>query len=631
MRIFHKRSVFASFFCVVLLTWWSLPGLAGAATRNTIPSDEPAKVRLRIRAHADYDFRRQTVDWRKEVREVVQAAAERFEVVGVELDLVDLRAWERSSAPKLEEDLKVLARLDDGEGVDVVLGFVAADPVFSNDVHSLGMAIPFSRYAVVRNIRASVSREAIAVRAMPWTSSASIDDTVAGRYRHRKGSVLAHEIGHTLGAHHTHDRFRVMHPIYDHRQHGFSREAVELFSCALTHRNRASDEDYVAWYQDAIAHIERRKQWGSLSGDERDTIELLSERIAMLSREDDDAVSASNGEPNSSGLSESAAGAPPTSPLPLVPAPDRWAALSEPDRVSLHRVFAAFEAGQHDAAWEQLFALRERYRDVGAMQSLSCQLASRMDHKKARSICELALVVDPSDPIPALEMLASQQHQPRLDKRESEHIKAACSRRTSLKPDAMLFAGQVLLSYGAYSCVASLVERMPADKRPTLDAQLREARGRFGVPETVSSLDEEIQWRQSSHRIERYLSAGRFDEAKKEAQRAADAFTFSGPRTALCESVARSKRYREAKPHCEAAIAGEGFDAYAHYILAVIEARQNHLKKAEALLRRAVEETPGFDEAWTLLAQVVTHRGGKKDLITLRERYRLLHGSQPEF
>ncbi|MEL7306190.1 MAG: tetratricopeptide repeat protein [Myxococcota bacterium] len=144
-------------------------------------------------------------------------------------------------------------------------------------------------------------------------------------------------------------------------------------------------------------------------------------------------------------------------------------------------------------------------------------------------------------------------------------------------------------------------------------------------------MDEEIQWRQSSHRIERYLSAGRFDEAKKEAQRAADAFTFSGPRTALCESVARSKRYREAKPHCEAAIAGEGFDAYAHYILAVIEARQNHLKKAEALLRRAVEETPGFDEAWTLLAQVVTHRGGKKDLITLRERYRLLHGSQPEF
>lgn len=226
-----------------------------------------------VRVYADRDFRSHVPGWQREIRRYFAAANRLLSPIGVRLDPGHPIAWQRDSDDSLHKNLDALVRHDPGRNVALVLGFVSALPVFTDDSNRLGLASLLGKHAVVRAIDARLELEHM-MRTLKMHTRKEVEALYAEGRWHKKGVLIVHEWAHTLGAKHaTHSRELFMYPRIDRRQHRFCRLNEMLIRLGLRHRGgNDADTDHAAWGREAVNLFEGEK---TLSTEQRHLLRLF--------------------------------------------------------------------------------------------------------------------------------------------------------------------------------------------------------------------------------------------------------------------------------------------------------------------------------------------------------------------
>ncbi|HEX9102295.1 MAG TPA: hypothetical protein VF997_08835, partial [Polyangia bacterium] len=215
-------------------------------TMQLRPSGEraPAARTVRVRVWAAADYRRQTVEWQSRFRRIVDRVnALCRSWPAVRFEIVDVRNWERDSHERsmaaLVDDLTAA---DAGDDVDLVVGLVAALPVFPGAIENIGMARFFSKHMVMRGLHDLAEYDELR-REFETLTDRERDALLASRKVHKEQVIFLHEWAHTLGIIHVRRPSGVMSPAYDSSQLGFDETEARLVELALRHRA----EDGAGW------------------------------------------------------------------------------------------------------------------------------------------------------------------------------------------------------------------------------------------------------------------------------------------------------------------------------------------------------------------------------------------------
>ena len=208
---------------------------------------------LRVRAYADGDYQAQTPRWSQRVAGQIERASAVLEAqFGVRLELESARPGNRAGpSAHLAQVLEQLVALDPGDGVDWVIGFVAALDVFSAAQDQLGIAGLFGKSLVLRGMFSAAEMDAINA-SLNLLSTADREQLSRDRRLHKETAVLLHEWAHTLGA--IHDRsLTLMAPYYDQAQAAFSDSSARIVGLGLEFRSApASRQTWAEGYRKAL-------------------------------------------------------------------------------------------------------------------------------------------------------------------------------------------------------------------------------------------------------------------------------------------------------------------------------------------------------------------------------------------
>lgn len=576
---------------------WLFPGIKREEERKeALTPNRPAAVTeplvtvpIRVRVYVGKGYAALRPDWDEDIERQFEDANELLAPFGARFEVEAPRVWSYQGGERLEIDLARLESIDEGRVADYVVGFVGALPRFSDSIRDLGMARVLGRHAVVRAIDDTAEFDALR-ESFELSSREEIDSLYLQRRRHKQAVILIHEWAHTIGAlHELGSEDYYMQPAYDARRSRFSPRNQRRLDLALSYRVGA-DGDELAWRRALAAELERVPG----GAENADLLTLL--RTGPENRA------------------------------------DRWKTLTVKEKRTLQGIFQLYNAANYEAAWKRLAPLRERHRDLGPIQTFACQTSLRANREDATTVCGLAVLVARDDPLPALELLAANSARPALDDAEVGLVKTACERSGGLQSHLAGFGAQVLMRYGAYACAQDLVGTAALESRETLLNEIDEGRARLGIPPASEDPELEVRWWQDDRRIGRRILSNDLKAARTLAARAKEAYpSFSGPFAALCEAHARGRRYRSARPHCEAALERYERDARALYVLSVLDLHQQRYEKAVAQLERAIDARQSFEEAWKLLGQTLRQMKRGDELDALRARYRSTLKRQPAF
>ena len=327
---------------------------------STRPAGDDGEARanvtpLRVRVHATSLYAAQTVDWQRQVRDLVEDANRTLAAsVGAKLDVVTMQSWSAPPQTDLVATLAALAADDPATDVDLVVGMIGGIPRQTAQFHELGLAMVLGKHAVVR--AAHREGEYDDIEKLDELSEEARQRLRRERQHHRALAIFLHEIGHTLGALHERGAASVMFPSYRPTMAGFSADGAALMRIALAHRG---DADPRPLARDLIVRIEAAAdEW-----EPRDRDDTLARLRPIAARSD----------------------APPTPPTPLTTPPleaidagtdAAIATLAATDRATYARAHASLSQGRIDEAWTTARPLFAAYPDVLAVQDLRCQLAA---------------------------------------------------------------------------------------------------------------------------------------------------------------------------------------------------------------------------------------------------------------
>lgn len=217
---------------------------------------------LRVRVYVEEAFRSQTLEWAHRVRSELEAASLILrEDLGVSLELERFEAWPSDAGHErdigLERALRALERLDAGEDVDLVIGYVASQPLAVLSIHEVGIASLVGRHLVIRQLD-----DAEEYKRLQELLSGSLVDRINPLYNarlaHKEQVVLLHEIGHALGAIHAVDGTDLMNALYDPAMShlgAWNREAIRI-SLSARGEARGDPERREASLNQLRAHLD---------------------------------------------------------------------------------------------------------------------------------------------------------------------------------------------------------------------------------------------------------------------------------------------------------------------------------------------------------------------------------------
>jgi hypothetical protein len=204
---------------------------------------------LRLRFHADADYRAGGVNWQERMRAQLMQLNDVLEpAFAVRLEAAGFQRWERSSGggaltPMLEE----LTQRDPGRDVDWVVGLVSPLPLVAMSFHDLGMAQVLGRHFVIRGMSSYAEMQQLQ-EVFGALDQDQREKLYGQRKAHKEMSVFLHEWAHTLGAMHVEQPTRIMSPGYSFRTTNFSPLEADLLAASLQARVAAQTEpDRIDW------------------------------------------------------------------------------------------------------------------------------------------------------------------------------------------------------------------------------------------------------------------------------------------------------------------------------------------------------------------------------------------------
>jgi hypothetical protein len=331
-------------------------GRQGDAAKKMIPealrlrppsASDRAPVTIRVRAWAAADYRRQTADWQARFRRIlerVDGATRGWP--GVRFELAETREWDRESSERSMGALvDELCRMDPGADGELVVGLVAAMPVFPGAIDNIGMARFRSRCMVMRALHDLAEYDYLR-GAFDALTAGERDAIMSKRKVHKEQVIFLHEWAHTLGLVHAKRFQSIMNPSYDSAMRGFSDEEAGVIERVLA---RAGDDEVRAF-------VEKRQDPDWEPRDRQLLMTLFGARP------------------------------PPPKRVPPPPRP-----LDDKDRAMLGEAIELERAGSFQAAWDRVARLESKRPRDAELRLLECRLAFRRPQDAARaSIIELA-------------------------------------------------------------------------------------------------------------------------------------------------------------------------------------------------------------------------------------------------
>lgn len=358
-------------------------GLMPVAMRLRARNESPRAAHvIRVRVWAAADFRRQTREWQSRFRRLIDRVnTAGRDWPGLQFEIVDQRNWTReSSEGAMAGLLDELAKMDSGDDVDLVVGLVAALPVFPGSIDNIGMARLFSRHMVMRSLHDLAEYDAVR-RWFDTFTDAEREAILAERKLHKEQVIFLHEWAHTLGVIHVKREAGIMNPAYDASMSGFDETEGRLIEAALRHRA----EDGARWFEGtarevrAIVAESPDRDWDPR--DQQELIEILAAPTATVAQK---------------------AGPPAPRDAPALPVEPP---LGAAEHAAIAEALAFARAGKHDAAWAALAPIESKHPRSPEAKLAACELTAHHPSPAARAAltevaCAAAAALAPRDPRP---------------------------------------------------------------------------------------------------------------------------------------------------------------------------------------------------------------------------------------
>lgn len=315
---------------------------------------------FKVRLWASPQFSAQTMDWKHEMRAVIEDAnTVLVHAASTRLEIASLESW-ASPPDDLHQALAALRVHDRGEDVGWVIGLVGSFPKYTRSFHDLGMARLLGRHVVLR-ASSDLGEHEAAEAAYDKLDPSERLQLVAERKRHRSVAILLHEIGHTLGAVHQTGDEEFMAPTYSKKMHAFGPAATALLSIGAAHRDEV---DVRPWAKDLLHYYEG----ATAPWDDKERTALMTELRTLTAP-------------------ASATPAAPSAKEVFTEVPPE---LEKADLPSWTRAAEAFRAGKLKEAWDAGTPLFGKYPKVLAVQDLRCQTATKVGFEWPRVKAECA-------------------------------------------------------------------------------------------------------------------------------------------------------------------------------------------------------------------------------------------------
>jgi Flp pilus assembly protein TadD len=531
-----------------------------ALEQTTAPAEAQAPVRrLKVRAWADADYRGQQLHWDSHVRAIFERASVFMRgAFAVELEVVAVTPWERKGGPgRVEPMLAQLAEQDNGNDVDLVVGFVSALSVFTSTYHDLAAANLPGRHVVMRGIDNAAETDVI-MNSLKLLGDDEKLPVLRERKEHKETAVLLHEWGHALGAFHDRGTEGLMSTYYSLSTARFTPLSERIIRVGLAHHPLGLND------------AAERKRW---------TSEL--EPIVTPLAENQFAV----------GEKETA--------LAWVMT-DAQAPLSRPfseaDRQLLNLAIEKVNAGHAADGLANARALAERFPTDERVQSLRCWAAERAGAADVAEVCRAACE-DAHATVACLQL---------ADAELKTDLPKARARLRGIEPKDREQWTSLAEMYRRAYCPTWAEQAASHAEMNAHAAEIVEWAQRTRRWLCVEGLPPEDE-------------ADLLAEFK--AERIPQRFPKAALTKALqCEAALRARNIPAARTACDQALAIAPGCGIAHYLAAVAQGAQGRYGEAAKNLEAALEIEPANDDAWTRLIEAYKKTGNAAGAETATKR-----------
>lgn len=540
---------------------------------------------FRVRAYADGDYQAQTPRWSQHLHEQLDRASAVLEAqFGVRLELESARSWTRAgSSARLQGVLEQLVALDTGDGVDWVIGFVAALDVFSAAQDQLGMAGLFGRHLVLRGMFSAAELDALNA-SLNLLSAKDREQLARDRRLHKETAILLHEWAHTLGA--IHDRTQtLMAPVYDKDEAAFSDCSARIVGLGLEFRSApASREIWEKGYREAVSGP-RATFWDVA---ERDRALEIADRFFAQG-----------------------AAPKPAAPLP----PDDARRFEEAARRE--------KLGDAAGALQLLLPLVDRHPRAAAVQELACAALQESGAPRAALLTGCLRAAQLPDASVQAILLAAQLQVGGPTPADALPLLARAEPKLPAQPALWVWLAQLHFAAGAISAAERDLGHAPGEKSTAAIALACARTRRFvGLPEAPLPLEREAAYVAAAlaahDRVDRRDLEGALAGAAQLDQ------DFPGtPAAAIIDCRVRSRGGNKSAIEAACAAASRGAPAafLPQYILGLVASARSRWPEADAALRRALLLDDTTPEVWASLAAVQERLRAAAALRELKARY----------
>ncbi|MEZ4367921.1 MAG: hypothetical protein R2939_16820 [Kofleriaceae bacterium] len=238
---------------------------------------EPRAARVRVWVAPEV---RAEARWREHLVEELDTAGQVLTpLLGIRLELDDVREWAPGIGVDVGAGIIDLQRRDPGDDVAWVIGVVAPPTTTATTMVDLVAAEPLTRHVVIRGYPADAEAAELAAR-HPGLDVDQERELLAARRRHKQAVALLHGLGRTLAAIDVRAPQRIEHARYDLAQVGFASRNRELMQLAIRDRLAGVDADRAGLAAALLADIEAKPFGGWDEGDRDERVRLLRGVVA---------------------------------------------------------------------------------------------------------------------------------------------------------------------------------------------------------------------------------------------------------------------------------------------------------------------------------------------------------------
>ena len=546
---------------------------------------------FRVRAYADSEYQAQTPRWNQHVAGQIERASAVLEAqFGVRLELESARPWNRAGpSAHLDKVLEQLVALDNGDGVDWVIGFVAALDVFSAAQDQLGIAGLFGKSLVLRGMVSAAEMDAINA-SLNLLSATDREQLSRDRRLHKETTILLHEWAHTLGA--IHDRsLTLMAPVYDQAQAAFSDSSARIVGLGLEFRSApASRERWAKAYREAL-NGPTATFWDAA---ERDRAMAIADQFFGQ-------------------------GAAPRPPAPLPPE----------DAQRFEEAARREKLGDASGALKLLVPLVDRYPHAAQVQDLACTTLQESGAPRGAILTGSLRAAQLPDASAQVLLLTAQIQVSGATPADAVPLLARAEARLPPQPVVWLWLAQLHFAAGAISSAERDLTHAAGQKdAETVAAACAQTRRFVGFPEETLPPEREAAYLAAA--LAAHAQVDRRDLAGALAGAALLARDFPGtPAAAVieCRAKSRSRNTLAIEAACAAAARGAPAAFLPQYILGLVASARSRWAEADTALRRALALDDSTREVWASLAAVQERLRAAAALRDLKSRYRTHFGT----